>query len=96
MRMHAPDTQQTCSAVVTYADNRALREELYRGYLNRASSGRLDNTPVIERMLALRRETAQILGYDNFAELSMATKVGGQSAAARPASASACLSADAV
>lgn len=61
--------------MITYAKSRALREELYRAYSNRASSGAGDNTPVIERMLALRRESAQLLGFDSYAEYSMATKM---------------------
>lgn len=54
---------------------RALREDMYRAYLTRASSGELDNTPIIEETLKLRNEKAQLLGYANFAELSMASKV---------------------
>ena len=55
---------------------RPLREELYRAYLTRASSGETDNTPLIERTLALRQEQAQLLGYPNYAEVSLASKVG--------------------
>ena len=54
---------------------RELREEIYRAYITRASSGEGDNTPLIERTLALRREQAALLGYANYAELSMASKV---------------------
>jgi Zn-dependent oligopeptidase len=45
-------------------------------YLTRASSGDIDNTPVIERILELRQQKAKLLGYANFAEVSMASKVG--------------------
>ncbi|KFM28533.1 Oligopeptidase A [Auxenochlorella protothecoides] len=55
--------------------NRALREELYRANITRASAGALDNTPVIERTLELRREKAALLGYASYAELSMASKM---------------------
>ncbi|KAJ0771041.1 putative oligopeptidase A [Helianthus annuus] len=62
-------------SVIQHAKNRALREEIYRAYVTRASSGELDNTPVIEQMLKLRLEKAKLLGYNNYAELSMATKM---------------------
>ena len=54
---------------------RALREEMYRTYVTRASSGASDNTPLIERTLALRAEQARLLGYPNYAEVSLARKV---------------------
>lgn len=54
---------------------RALREEFYRAYITRASSGENDNTPLIERTLALKQEQAQLLGYPNYAEVSLASKV---------------------
>lgn len=54
---------------------RALREEFYRAYITRASSGASDNTPLIERTLALKHEQAQLLGYPNYAEVSLASKV---------------------
>lgn len=57
---------------------RALREELYRAYITRASSGPSDNTPLMERTLTLRAEQARLLGYANYAEVSLARKVGGQ------------------
>lgn len=61
--------------VLSHAKNRALREELYRAYISRASSGELDNTPRVERILTLRKEKAALLGFDNFAQLSMASKM---------------------
>uniref|UniRef100_A0A7N0TIE4 oligopeptidase A n=1 Tax=Kalanchoe fedtschenkoi TaxID=63787 RepID=A0A7N0TIE4_KALFE len=61
--------------VMQHAKNRALREELYRAYITRASSGDLDNTPIIDQILKLKMEKAKILGYDNYAEVSMATKM---------------------
>jgi oligopeptidase A len=58
-----------------HSPRRALRERLYRAHVTRASSGELDNTPLITRILALRREQARLLGYDSFAELSLASKM---------------------
>lgn len=68
------------SAVVTYADDRSLREEVYTAFVTRASdegpfAGVFDNTPVMNEILALRHEEATLLGFANFAELSLATKM---------------------
>ncbi|MGB3237533.1 MAG: M3 family metallopeptidase, partial [Geitlerinemataceae cyanobacterium] len=52
-----------------------LREKLYKAFLSRASSGELDNAPAIDRILELRREQAQLLGFDSYAELSLASKM---------------------
>jgi oligopeptidase A len=67
-------------AVITYADDRALREEMYTAYVTRASdqgphAGQFDNSALMNEILALRHEEAQLLGYANFAELSLATKM---------------------
>lgn len=62
--------------VMTHSQNRDLREEVYRAFITRASTGETDNTPVIDQILTLRRAKAQLLGFDNFAEVSMASKVG--------------------
>jgi len=64
--------------VMQYADNRALREQLYRAYVTRASEfgkPELDNTPIIDEILKLRREAARLLGYDNHAEVSLVAKM---------------------
>ena len=61
--------------VLTHSKNRALREELYRANITRASSGEVDNTPIINRILELRAEKAKLLGYPNFAEVSMVSKM---------------------
>ena len=58
-----------------YATNRELREKLYKAFVSRASDGELDNRGNIERILALRKEKANILGFANFAELSLARKM---------------------
>lgn len=68
--------------ILTYADNRALREELYRAYSTRASdiganADKWNNLPLMEEILQLRHEKAQLLGFANFAELSLATKMAG-------------------
>jgi oligopeptidase A len=72
--------QPTYVAVVTHADDAALRRELYEAWATRASdqgpqAGRFDNGPVITEILRLRHEAAGILGFGNFAELSLATKM---------------------
>ena len=64
--------------VLQYADNRALREMLYRAYATRASEfskPEWDNTQLISDILKLKQEEAQMLGFKNFAELSLATKM---------------------
>ncbi|MEP4890209.1 MAG: oligopeptidase A [Aliiglaciecola sp.] len=66
--------------VMTYADNRSLREEMYRAYTTRASElgpngGEFDNTKIIEETLALRHELANLMGFKNYAERSLATKM---------------------
>ena len=68
------------AAVVTYAEDRALREEIYTAYSTRASdqgpnAGQHDNGPKIEKMLALKLEAAQLLGFENAATESLATKM---------------------
>jgi oligopeptidase A len=64
--------------VLQYAENRALRELLYRAYATRASEfGKhaWDNTPLIKDILKLRLEAAKLLGYKNYAQMSLATKM---------------------
>lgn len=66
--------------VMTYCDNAALREELYRAYVTRASdqgpnAGKWDNGPIMEEILALRHEFAQLLGFASYADKSLATKM---------------------
>jgi len=64
--------------VMQYADNRSLRETLYRAYVTRASEfgkAELDNTPLIAQILKLRREAAELLGFRSYAEVSLATKM---------------------
>lgn len=64
--------------VLQYADNRDLRETLYRAYATRASEfgkAEFDNTAIITQLLKLRDEEAKLLSFNNFAELSLATKM---------------------
>ncbi len=64
--------------VMQYADNRDLREQLYRAYVTRASEfgkPELDNTPLIGSILRLRREAAELLGFKSYAEVSLAAKM---------------------
>ncbi|EKE77400.1 oligopeptidase A [Gallaecimonas xiamenensis] len=65
-------------AVMTYAQDRALREEMYQAYCTRASDQgdpQFDNSALMDETLALRHELAQLLGFGNYAELSLATKM---------------------
>jgi oligopeptidase A len=65
--------------VLQYADSRRLREALYRAYATRAAEfsddGKLDNAPLIKRLLELRAEEAKLLGYANYAEVSLVPKM---------------------
>ncbi len=66
--------------VMAYARDRALRRELYEAYVTRASelgphAGRFDNSAVMDDILRLRGELARLLGFKNFAEYSLATKM---------------------
>jgi len=67
-------------SVMTYADNRELRREHYEAFATRASdqgphAGQWDNSENMERILALRHEKARLLGFNNYSELSLATKM---------------------
>jgi oligopeptidase A len=69
-------------AVVSYADDRSLRRELYQAYGTRASdqgplAGKFDNSPLMNEILGLRHEQARLLRMRNFAEMSLATKMAG-------------------
>ena len=74
--------QPSVQAVLTYADDRALRERVYTAFNTRASeqgphAGKFDNSARIEQILALRHEAAILLGFANAAEESLATKMAG-------------------
>ncbi|RUS33229.1 hypothetical protein BC938DRAFT_472487 [Jimgerdemannia flammicorona] len=55
--------------------NRELREKIYRANITRASKDELNNEPIINEMLNLRQEEATLLGFDNYASLSLSTKM---------------------
>jgi len=72
--LHAP----SYIPVLQFCDNRDLRARMYRAYATRASEfgkAEWDNGPLIDRVLALRDEEARMLGYANYAEVSLATKM---------------------
>lgn len=58
-----------------HSTRRDLREQLYKAHITRASNGELDNNPLIERILDLRQELANLIGFENFASLSLASKM---------------------
>ena len=66
--------------VITYCDNRELRQEVYTAFSTRASdqgpnAGKFDNTDNIQHILKLRHEMANLLGFENYADYSLATKM---------------------
>jgi oligopeptidase A len=72
--LHAP----SYLPVMQYADNRALRELMYRAYVTRAAefgNPEWDNTPLIADIVKLRPEMARLIGFNNFAEYSLAPKM---------------------
>ena len=58
-----------------HSQRRDLREQLYRAFITRASDGDLDNAPLIEQILDLRQQQSELLGFSNYAELSLARKM---------------------
>ena len=62
-------------AVVTHGAHRALRERFYRAYRARGTSDAFDNRPVLDEIVRLRQEQAQLVGFDNYAELSVDAKM---------------------
>jgi oligopeptidase A len=63
--------QPSYIAVMTYADDRALREQIYGAYNTRATSAPYDNRGLVADILRLRKEKAQLLGFANFADLNL-------------------------
>ena len=66
--------------IMTYADNRELREEFYTAFVTRASdqgpnAGEFDNSAIMREELALRHELAELLGFNSYADMSLATKM---------------------
>ncbi len=62
-------------AVMTYLDDAAIRERMYRAYSVRAADGEFDNTGNIQKILDLRREKARLLGYGDFADLVLENRM---------------------
>ncbi|UAJ65938.1 oligopeptidase A [Candidatus Schneideria nysicola] len=67
-------------SILTYCENSSLREEIYYAYNTRASdqgpnAGRWDNGPLINEILSLRYEIAQLLGFNSYADKSLVTKM---------------------
>jgi len=80
LTLHAP----SFLPVMQFCRNRTLREEMYRAYTTRASEflpdgsegpNPLDNTPLIDRIIRLRREAAEVIGFRNYAEVSLEPKM---------------------
>ena len=73
--------QPTYVAIVTHADNRDLRMRFYKAWATRASDqaddAAFDNGEIIEQILELRHEAARLVGFDNYAEYSLASKMAG-------------------
>ncbi|HET9023015.1 MAG TPA: M3 family metallopeptidase [Burkholderiaceae bacterium] len=69
------------AAIVDYADDRALRQQLYRAYVTKASEfgkPEWNNGPLMVELLSLRQEHARLLGYSSFAEVSLVPKMADQ------------------
>jgi oligopeptidase A len=82
--LDAPNYQ----AVMMHAEREELRREFYEAWTTRASdqgpsAGRWDNTPLIGEILRLRHEVAQLVGFENFGEYSLATKMASSVAEVR-------------
>ncbi len=71
------------TAVLTYLDDAAIREQMYRAFMTRASGDKFDNREIIAKILVLRREKAQLLGYRNFADLVLEDRMAHQGARAQ-------------
>lgn len=76
--LHAPSRLPVLSS----ADNRGLREAMYKGYTTLAFNGENSNLPVIEKIVKLRAEKAKIMGFDNFAQMMTSRVMAGTPEAA--------------
>lgn len=63
------------SAIIRHCHNRQLRETLYRAQIQKASLGALDNTENLRKQLEIRKRLAELLGFNSYADLSLATKM---------------------
>lgn len=62
-------------AIMTYADDRTLRERFYRAYNSRCSGGELDNRECLNKILELRSQKAKLLGFEDFSDLVLADRM---------------------
>lgn len=69
-------------SIMTYCDDQSIRKYFYKAYVTRATEGEKDNQPLIQKILELRQEKAQLLGYENVSDLYLASRMvkNGQSA----------------
>ncbi len=64
--------RQSCNPVLQYCENRALREKVYKAYYNRGNQdNEYDNKAISAKIVALRIEKAQLMGYDNYAQMAL-------------------------
>jgi oligopeptidase A len=70
-------------AVLTYLDDAEVRRQVYEAFVNRATGGNHDNLPVLQRILELRREKADVLGYRDFADLVLEDRMAHSGARAQ-------------
>ncbi|MBK9266920.1 MAG: M3 family metallopeptidase [Polyangiaceae bacterium] len=71
------------NAIVTYLDDRAVREKMYRANVSRATEGERDNRPIVRKILELRREKAKLLKFASFADLVLEDRMAKTGEAAR-------------
>jgi oligopeptidase A len=71
------------NAVMTYLDHHAIREHVYRAFMTRATSGDLDNQPLIGRIVELRQAKAALLGFQSFADLVLEDRMAQNAERAR-------------
>ncbi len=69
--------------LLTYLDDAAVRERMYRAMISRATSGKHDNRPIVRRVIELRREKAELLGYATFADLVLEERMAKSGGRAR-------------
>jgi oligopeptidase A len=69
--------------LITYLDDRSIRERVYRAYNARAASEKFDNRPLLAKILRLRREQAELLGYRDFADFVLEDRMAKKGDVAR-------------
>jgi len=63
--------------VLTYLDDRSIREQMYRGFNTRAASGQYDNRGLVAEIIELRRKKASLLGFSSFVDLVLDDRMAG-------------------